>query len=198
MKKVLLTLFATIFIAILAVSCSGHGYKEGTENDQLTIDLIPSDSPDDTTINNDDENQLEKINYMEFIKKFWCENREILEKASVDMREAGIDYILFKKAYTRKGDGMANELDVEFPDSCNTILEQSEGHIEAFGWTSEPSPIFAEGKKYFYCRTPRFYDEYGTEIALCLVYSENPKENIKYEYEELSPTWYLVTKYYGE
>lgn len=197
MKKVLLTLFATAFIAIVAVSCSVYGYKEDTENDQLTIDLIPSDGPDDTTINNDDENQMEKINYMEFIKKFWSENREILEKAAVDMREAGIDYIFNGKAFARNKD-MAIKMDVNLPDSVITIIGQLEGHIKQFGWSRTPDPMFAEGENYFYFKTPRFYNEYGTEIALCLVYSGNQKETIEYEYEELSPNWFLVTLYYGE
>ena len=198
MKNIFLALFWITFIAIVTISCSEQGYKENKVDNQLTIDMSPADGPDGITINNDDgENRMEKFNYMEFIKKFWSENREILEKASVDMREAGIDYIFSGNAFARNND-MASKVNVQFPDSVITILEKSEKHIKQFGWSRTPDPMFTEGENYFYFKTPRFYNEYGSEIAISLVYTENPKETIEYEYEALSSNWYLVTEYYGE
>ena len=197
MKNTLSIAFAILFIATMMISCSDKGSTENTMKDQLTIDLRVTNSPDDITIENGGESLMEKIDYKGYIKEFWSNNIEILEKAPVDMREAGIDYIFNGKEYVRNDD-MASEIDVPLPDSVKTILEQSEGYIKEFGWSKDPDPLFTEGDNYFYFKTPRFKNEYGDEIAIKLVYSDNPKETIEYEYEELSSDWYLVTQYYGE
>ena len=198
MKNIFLALFWITFIAIVTISCSEQGYKENKVDNQLTIDMSPADGPDGITINNDDgENRMEKFNYMEFIKKFWSENREILEKASCDMKASGIDYVFNGKAFVIK-DGIPSRIETDYPDSVDLILEQSEGKIKEFGWSRTPDPMFTEGENYFYFKTPRFYNEYGSEIAISLVYTENPKETIEYENEALSSNWYLVTQYYGE
>lgn len=193
MKKTLLKILISL-IAIMMVSCSNKNDIKNGVSDELVYNLT---TPNSTKSENDTKGNMERIDYKQFLKEFWKSKKDLLEKASCDMKASGIDYVFNGKAFVIK-DGIPSRIETDYPDSVDLILEQSEGKIKEFGWSRTPDPMFTEGENYFYFQTPRFYDEYGSEIAISLVYTENPKETIEYEYEALSSNWYLVTLYYGE
>lgn len=193
MKKTLLKILISL-IAIMMVSCSNKNDIKNGVSDELVYNLT---TPNSTKSENDTKGNMERIDYKQFLKEFWKSKKDLLEKASCDMKASGIDYVFNGKAFVIK-DGIPSRIETDYPDSVDLILEQSEGKIKEFGWSRTPDPMFTEGENYFYFKTPRFYNEYGSEIAISLVYTENPKETIEYEYEALSSNWYLVTQYYGE
>lgn len=193
MKKTLLKILISL-IAIMMVSCSNKNDIKNGVSDELVYNLT---TPNSTKSENDTKGNMERIDYKQFLKEFWKSKKDLLEKASCDMKAAGIDYVFNGKAFVIK-DGIPSRIETDYPDFVDLILEQSEGKIKEFGWSRTPDPMFTEGENYFYFKTPRFYNEYGSEIAISLVYTENPKETIEYEYEALSSNWYLVTEYYGE
>lgn len=195
MKKTLLKILISL-IAIMMVSCSNKNDIKNGVSDELVYNLT---TPNSTKSENDTKGNMERIDYKQFLKEFWKSKKDLLEKASCDMKASGIDYVFNGKAFVIK-DGIPSRIETDYPDSVDLILEQSEGKIKEFGWSRTPYPLFTKGNNFFYCVTPRFFDNHGNEISLELVFSENVLDDIDKEvnYEQLSSLWVLVVNYYGE